>query len=81
MERLNQLGLESRFWAQGKRPHIAKYYENVKLRDSYKRTIPSTFFHVKMLICSQNPVHLGLGVAATVAIIVGSVVLVKKILK
>ncbi|KRT78723.1 Glutathione S-transferase [Oryctes borbonicus] len=80
LERLNQLGFESRFWTGGRRPNIEKYYENVKLRESYTKTIPSTCFHVKMLICSQNPTHLGLGIAAAVAIIIGGVIIVKKIL-
>ncbi|KAI4470385.1 gdap1 isoform a [Holotrichia oblita] len=81
LERLNQLGFESRCWTGGRRPNIEKYYENVKLRDSYKKTIPNMRFHVKMLLCSQDPIHLGLGIAAALAIIGGSVIIVKKILR
>ncbi|KAK9743620.1 Glutathione S-transferase, N-terminal domain [Popillia japonica] len=81
LERLNQLGFESRCWTGGRRPNIENYYENVKLRDSYKKTIPNMRFHVKMLLCSQDPIHLGLGIAAALVIVGGSIIILKKILQ
>lgn len=81
LERLNQLGYESRFWKDGKRPNIEKYYARVKQRDSYKKTIPTTLFHVKMfLITYQKPliIGLGIGVAAAIAIIIGGIYLSTK---
>lgn len=81
LERLNQLGFESRFWTAGRRPHIETYYQNAKLRDSYKKTIPSTCFQVKMLICSQKPAHLGVAGVTALAIVLGGVIIVKKLLR
>jgi len=81
LERLSQLGYESHFWKEGKRPHIEKYYTRVKQRDSYKKTIPTMFFHVKMFISTyQKPLIIGLGISvvAAVAVIVGGVYLTKK---
>ncbi|KAF2899502.1 hypothetical protein ILUMI_06674 [Ignelater luminosus] len=79
LERLNQLGFESRFWKNGKRRHVEKYYARVKQRESYKKTIPTMLFHVKMfLVTYKKPVliALGIGVAAVIALIVaGSIYL------
>lgn len=80
LERLNQLGFEFRFWSDGKRPLLEKYYERVRQRESYKKTIPSTFLHIKTLLTSQKPIYIGIGMVAAVAIIVSGVLLVKKFL-
>lgn len=77
LERLNALGLEKRFWANGKRPHIEKYYEKVKRRESYKQTVPTKTFFVKMVL-SHSPVWLGVGVVALLSVIIGGVFVVKK---
>lgn len=79
LERLNQLGLESRFWSYGKRPFIEKYYERVKQRGSYKKTIPSLFVLVKLLF-TQSPIYAGIGVFTAVAVFVGGLFVVKKII-
>ncbi|KAL1129075.1 hypothetical protein AAG570_013607 [Ranatra chinensis] len=50
LERLNNLGLEERFWANGKKPYLAKYFARVRQRESYKRTMPGLMFHIKTLI-------------------------------
>lgn len=78
LERLNQIGLETRFWSNGKRPNIEKYYERVKQRDSYKKTIPSLFDLVKTLITSPSPVYVGIGIFAALVVIVGGVLTVKR---
>lgn len=80
LERLNQLGLEHRFWTGEKqRPNIEKYYQRVKERDSYKKTIPNKFFLIKTLIISQTPLIVGVSVAAAaIALIVGGVIIFKK---
>lgn len=48
LERLNQLGLEQRFWEN--RPNIAAYYSRVKQRESYKKSMPTNLFHLKTFI-------------------------------
>ncbi|XP_019874382.1 ganglioside-induced differentiation-associated protein 1 [Aethina tumida] len=76
LERLSQIGLENRFWADGKRPNVANYYERVKERDSYKKTIPGTFVFVKLIFSS--PILIGVSVATLIAVIIGGVFIVKK---
>lgn len=80
LERVNQVGLEPRFWANGKRPHIEEYYRRVKERDSYKQTIPTTFAFVKTIFIAQAPLIIGVSIAAAIAIFVGGYFVVKKII-
>lgn len=66
-----ELGLEGRFWTGGKRPLLENYFSRVKLRDSFKRTIPNLPFHLKMIIMSQPPSYIGAaGVASIGAVAV-----------
>ncbi|CAH1367370.1 unnamed protein product [Tenebrio molitor] len=53
LARISQLGLEYVFWSGGRRPSIEKYYERVKLRDSYKKTFPGTLVMFKTLFMSM----------------------------
>lgn len=78
LERLNNIGLDERFWTNGKRPHIEKYFEKVKKRESYKQTMPSKMFFFKMVLC-QSPVLIGVSVVALLSLIVGGVFVVKKL--
>ncbi|XP_022912220.1 ganglioside-induced differentiation-associated protein 1 [Onthophagus taurus] len=78
LERLNQLGLESHFWSLGKKPFLCTYYDRVQQRSSYKKAIPNTCVHIKTFVMSQNPVHLAVGTTATIAILIGGIVLIKK---
>lgn len=80
LERLNQLGLESHFWLENKKPHLEKYYLRVKQRESYKKTIPSLFTHIKILFCYKKPYFIGIGVLTVVSIIVGGYFIIKSIL-
>jgi len=77
LDRLNNIGLETRFWANGKRPHIERYYEKVKKRESYRLTMPSKMFFVKMVL-QQSPILIGFGVVALLSLIVGGVFVVKQ---
>ncbi|GLV34856.1 Gdap1 [Carabus blaptoides fortunei] len=77
LDRLNNIGLDTRFWAKGKRPHIERYYEKVKKRDSYKQTIPSKMFFFKMIF-GQSPVFVGFSVVALLSLMIGGVFVVKK---
>jgi glutathione S-transferase len=74
--RISQLGLEHIFWSGGKRPFIEKYYEKVKLRDSFKKTAPGTIMLLKTIFMAQAPIVVG--VVATLALVVGGIVIAKK---
>lgn len=77
LERLNGIGMDQRFWAAGKRPNIERYYEKVKKRDSYKQTIPSKMYFVKMIF-GQSPVLIGVSFVTILSLIIGGVFVVKK---
>ncbi|XP_026762506.1 ganglioside-induced differentiation-associated protein 1 [Galleria mellonella] len=79
LQRLWELGLEGRFWTGGKRPLIENYFNRVKQRESFKRTIPSLLFHIKMIISSQPPAYLGAAGAVSVAVVASFVYIIKKI--
>lgn len=81
LQRLWELGFEGRFWAGGKRPLLENYYERVKLRDSFKRTIPNLPVHLKMIVMSQPPAYLGAAGAASVGVVLAIVYIFKKIIR
>lgn len=81
LERLNQLGYESKFWMNGIRPNIEIYYERVKNRNSYKKTIPNTMTHLMVLYSAQKPIFIGVGAVLVLAILVKGVFLVKKLFR
>ncbi|KAL4707665.1 hypothetical protein ACJJTC_014846 [Scirpophaga incertulas] len=78
LQRLWELGLENRFWANGKRPLLEKYYKCVKQRNSFKQTIPSLPFHIKMIFLSQPVRYVGAAGAVTVGV-VALIYILKKI--
>lgn len=80
LERLWELGFENRFWANGKRPSIENYFERIKQRDSFKKTIPNLPFHLKMIINSQPPLYIGAAACTSLGIILGVVYFFKKLL-
>lgn len=73
LDRLYLLGLESYFWTNGKKPCLEEYYARVRQRDSYKKTVPSTMFHVKTFLEMQSRLYLGVSVAAAVAAVFGGI--------
>lgn len=73
--RISQLGLEHIFWTD-KRPCIEKYYDRVKSRDSFKKTVPGTLVLLKTILMSQAPIVIG--VVAAVALVVGGAIIAKK---
>lgn len=77
LERLNGIGMDQRFWLNGKRPNIEHYYEKVKKRDSYKQTIPSKMYFIKMIF-GQSPVLIGVSVVTLLSLIVGGAFVIKK---
>ncbi|KAK9502895.1 hypothetical protein O3M35_011582 [Rhynocoris fuscipes] len=50
LERLNVIGMDERAWGNSKRPCIAKFWNRVRQRPSYKAATPSAFFHVKTML-------------------------------
>ncbi|XP_060519297.1 ganglioside-induced differentiation-associated protein 1 [Cylas formicarius] len=81
LERIYEVGLESRFWTGGKRPRVEEYFARVRERDSYRNTIPSTMFFVKMVFASQAPLFIGLGVVTAIAVLVGGFFVVRRMYK
>ena len=79
LERLNQIGLEPRFWTNGIRPHIEEYYRRGRGRDSYKQTVPNTFSLIKTIFVAQAPLIVGVSIAAILAIVVSGWFIVKKV--
>ncbi|CAK1556275.1 unnamed protein product [Leptosia nina] len=80
LQRLWELGLEDRFWSKRKRPHVEQYFERVKERESFKKTIPGLPVHIKMIITSQPPVYLGAASAVSVGMVLATVYLFKKLI-
>ncbi|KAJ0178274.1 hypothetical protein K1T71_006097 [Dendrolimus kikuchii] len=80
LQRLWELGLEGRYWENGKRPLIENYYNRVKQRESFKQTIPSLPFHIKMIMMSQPPAYVGAAGVASLAAVLGVLYIFKKII-
>ncbi|XP_066991991.2 ganglioside-induced differentiation-associated protein 1 [Anabrus simplex] len=78
LDRLYRLGLDNYFWGSGKKPHVSNYYRRVQLRDSFKKAVPSTLFHLKTLFQMQTPLIIGIGVVAALAVILGGIFYFKK---
>ncbi|XP_021181541.3 ganglioside-induced differentiation-associated protein 1 [Helicoverpa armigera] len=81
LQRLWELGYEGRYWAAGKRPLLENYYNRVKLRESFKKTIPNLPVHLKMIVMSQPPAYLGAAGAASIGVVVAIVYIFKKIIR
>lgn len=77
LERLNQLGFESRFWARGKRPSIAHYYERARLRKSFQLTVPTKFDNLRAIASKhgQNPLVVFF---TAIAVVLGGVIMFRK---
>lgn len=80
LERLWELGLEDRYWAHGKRPLLEQYFQRIKERDSFKKTIPSLPVHIKIIISSQPPVYVGAAAVTSLGVVIGLFYLVKKLI-
>ncbi|CAH2981327.1 unnamed protein product [Chilo suppressalis] len=79
LQRLWELGLEGRFWTGGKRPFLENYFNRVKQRDSFKQTIPSLPYHIKMIIMSQPAGYVGIAGAVSVGAVVTLVYIFKRL--
>ncbi|CAH0584310.1 unnamed protein product [Chrysodeixis includens] len=80
LQRLWELGYEGRYWAEGKRPLLEHYYERVKQRESFKKTMPNLPVHLKMIVMSQPPAYLGAAAAASIGVVVAVAYIVKSII-
>ncbi|XP_047504719.1 ganglioside-induced differentiation-associated protein 1 [Pieris napi] len=80
LQRLWELGLEDRFWTQGIRPHIEQYFERVKERESFKKTIPGLPVHLKMIVTSQPPAYIGAAGAISVGMVLALAYFFKKLI-
>lgn len=79
LERLNQLGFECAFWKDSRRPNIEKYYKRVQERESYKKSIPNIFFHLKTVV-RVKPIAIGCAVVAGMFLIVGGFFIIRKMM-
>ncbi|KAL1517839.1 hypothetical protein ABEB36_001551 [Hypothenemus hampei] len=59
MVRISQIGMEPYFWSNGKRPYMEYYFERVQDRESYDKTVPTTFTLIKTIFKTQAPLLLG----------------------
>ncbi|VVC86747.1 unnamed protein product [Leptidea sinapis] len=80
LQRLWELGLEGRYWTGGKRPCIENFFNRVKERDSFKKTIPSLPVHIKMIVTSQPPAYLGAAGAVSVGVVLAIGYIFKKLI-
>ncbi|XP_037973882.2 ganglioside-induced differentiation-associated protein 1 isoform X1 [Plutella xylostella] len=80
LQRLWELGLEDRFWTNGKRSYTESYFQRVQQRESFKKTIPTLPDHIKMIITSQPPAYVGAAGAATFGIVIAILCVLKKII-
>ncbi|XP_050351448.1 ganglioside-induced differentiation-associated protein 1 [Nymphalis io] len=81
LQRLWELGLEERFWTNGKRPNIENYFARVKLRESFKKTIPNLPVHIKMILTSQPPIYVGAAGAVSIGVVFVLAYVVKKLIR
>lgn len=80
LQRLWELGLEEKFWTGGKRPHIESYFNRVKLRDSFGKTIPNLAVILKMIVTSQPPAYVGAAGIVSVGVVVALAYMLKKLI-
>lgn len=78
LDRLYLLGLETRLWTDGKKPGITRYYERVRQRESYKKTVPSQLTHLKTFLEMQSGFLIGTVLSTVFALVVGGVLFLKK---
>nr|CAD7441829.1 unnamed protein product [Timema bartmani] len=78
LDRLARLGLATYFWGADKKPCLKQYYHRVQLRDSYKKTVPSTLLNLKMLFMMKAPLYIGIGAVTIAFVAIGGVFLFKK---
>jgi len=75
LQRLYCLGFEEYFW-MNKRPHVQHYFAQISKRDSFKKSMPTTFSTVRA-VWTKTPWVYKAGVAALSATIVLSGIMVK----
>lgn len=80
LQRLWELGLEERFWVGGKRPNIEHYFDRVRQRESFKKTIPNLPVHIKMIIATQPPAYVGAAGVVSVAVVLALAYVFKKLI-
>ncbi|XP_014368895.1 ganglioside-induced differentiation-associated protein 1 isoform X1 [Papilio machaon] len=80
LQRLWELGLEERFWTDGKRPHIETYFNKVRLRESFVKTIPNMAVHIKLIFTSQPPAYVGAAGAVSIGVVLALAYMLKKLI-
>lgn len=77
--RLNQIGMEPHFWTGGKRPNVENYFNRVQQRESYKKTIPTTFSLIATIVKTKLPWVIGVSIVVVLSLVVGGWFLVRRL--
>lgn len=67
MHRLQILGLGHRFWSNGKRPCLEKYFSKLQSRPAFKKSLPSSLSMLK-IIWKKTPLDVKVIISAAVVI-------------
>ncbi|XP_002734708.1 ganglioside-induced differentiation-associated protein 1-like [Saccoglossus kowalevskii] len=65
--RLEEMGYDDRYWANGKRPHIEAYYEQIRSYDCFRKSEPSRCLLLMAKMRPHLPWVLAVGGAAVAA--------------
>ncbi|XP_052892472.1 ganglioside-induced differentiation-associated protein 1 isoform X2 [Anopheles moucheti] len=74
LHRLYVLGLEDRFWGEGKRPHIGRFFTKVCQRESFQSVLPSKVSILRTVWINTPPVYKA-GLAAVSSVLISSTLL------
>ncbi|XP_055536652.1 ganglioside-induced differentiation-associated protein 1 [Wyeomyia smithii] len=74
--RLYVLGLEDRFWAGGKKPELAKYFEKIMMTSSFQNTLPTKTSLLKTIwLNTPSTYKAGIAAFSFSSMIIGSTLL------
>uniref|UniRef100_A0A8W7P2B7 GST N-terminal domain-containing protein n=1 Tax=Anopheles coluzzii TaxID=1518534 RepID=A0A8W7P2B7_ANOCL len=74
LHRLYVLGLEDRFWGEGKRPQVARYFAKSCQRESFQCVLPSKVSILRTVWINTPPVYKA-GLAAVSSVLISSTLL------
>uniref|UniRef100_A0A182JPU2 Ganglioside-induced differentiation-associated protein 1 n=1 Tax=Anopheles christyi TaxID=43041 RepID=A0A182JPU2_9DIPT len=74
LHRLYVLGLEGRFWGEGKRPHLGRYFAKVCQRESFQSVLPSKVSILRTVWINTPPMYKA-GLAAVSSVLISSTLL------
>lgn len=78
LHRLNCLGLEDHYWRNNKRPLTEAYFNRIRQRESYQKSLPSAYSTMKT-VWSKTPSSYKYSAAAVSAAVVLSGIMAQKL--